>query len=358
MTSKLPNIAPPLREAWRMSLDSNSLMWAAPRAREGSVTARCGGMVACLTLTGRIIWQVAVSTDDIENESLMTTDHVVITSSPCNGESTLTALSWADGTEVWRSRLPGHVLREGLVSDGELLYVFTAAEESSHYSIHQLSVLDGELMAEKPAPQGATHGLLRDGRLYFGSKAIWEEDAGLYVLEAEAEATAARKIHDLPVGAICSGESTVITAVESRRNGAYELQAIAAETLEIVWSAPTHEFIVAADGRDVASVEPTSLGYQPVLRDERNGDVSWVSAPLEQEGRRAYFGGDVVCIQHKDGLVILDRGDGAVLDRLESHGWSFSRGAAMRPGRLIIGEACDVICYASTRLEADTGGQS
>jgi hypothetical protein len=192
--------------------------------------------------------------------------------------------------------------------------------------------------------------------LFFGSEAFTEADAGMYILDRGA--TAPRRLLTRPVGRIRVGEATIVAAVESVHRGSHEIVAVSASSLRTRWSARNHAFTVDTDGGDVASLEPSAGGRRVVLRDERSGDVRWMSVPLDQEPVDLFFGGDVVCAHMGEVIAILDRRDGSMLDRLDGQGRAFSWGGGFVRGRLSIGLAREVVCYVSASRSGDIGGRS
>src|SRR6266849_5751912 len=93
-TSKLSDLRPPLKEAWRTVLPSESFIWASPQIKVDAVAVRCGHLMAALNiLTDDLLWQAAVGPEDIENKMCISSEDSVITVAQDERESTLFMLS-------------------------------------------------------------------------------------------------------------------------------------------------------------------------------------------------------------------------------------------------------------------------
>jgi outer membrane protein assembly factor BamB len=352
MTTRLPNLAPPLRLAWTRALDSEATMLASPVVRSETVVARCGRMVAGLSLRdGTIRWQVEVTAKDRNNRFLAAARRAVITTSEAGADTEVAALSWTDGSEVWKTPIRGAMMREGLALGDQRLLAITARQGDANL-LTRLR-LDGTSQSETPMPIGASHPVVHGGRLFFGSRALQTDDAGLHVLDASAS-DPLRILRD-PVGRVRGAATVVVAATESAESGTYELVAVDPKRLEVLWSAPNDEFVLDAEGRDVVGVELGPSGGRAVLRDGRDGAVRWRSAAFEEAATRLFLAGDSVAIQVETGIVLLDRRDGAVLDRIDDEEQLFSWGGGLAPGRLLVGHGNAVACYVSTTAEPKGG---
>lgn len=345
----LRRIEPPLKEAWRLTLPSESFIRCAPQQRENTVVVRCGHLVACLSISdGELVWRTMVAAEDVEEKVCVPAPEVFLTASRTRDGSELTALLWESGRHLWKAELPEGVMDEGVAVSEYRLFAFTVDADALAYHAHMLDLQTGEQLDTVPLPSGANHTLAIGEHLLFGSRTLAKDDAGLYSLELSSGQV--RKIFDAPVGGLRTGKKTVVATVEGAQHGKYEVIAISLPDMEKLWAAPSSEFMLSVEGGYVAHLEPAESGKdRAVLREEMRGTSLWKSDDLEYEGLYVFCSGDAVCVMDELGITFLDRENGSTLARLDSPEWAFSRGAALAPGRMVIGHGNEVICYASER---------
>lgn len=343
-----PSLHPPLHEAWRVALQAEAYIEAAPQIQESAVAVRCGHLVCCLDLNrGEMRWQKKVGKQDEENHFLASTSDFILTAEP----NKLINLSWENGDEIWRARLIGEVMEYGLALNSQKVCALSVEESKRgwRYHIQEFDLKTGESLRELAAPSGADFAYLVADRLFFGSR--YEEDegegqAGLYVLEPKA--TEPQKLYDGMVGRLRGGERTLVVGVEDFKGEKDGVLVFSLPKLEELWSSSTYgqrAFALGSDGREIAHIETRKGKDRVVLKEDLTGKVIWQSEPIGGEGLFVSFSADTVIAQDDQGFTLFDRAKGKRLWRIENPDTLYSWGAGIAPRIFVVGNHNEVICY-------------
>jgi hypothetical protein len=341
----LPDVGLPLEEEWKTPLASRSSIWTRPHQSQDSVVVRCGHLFSCLELSdGRIRWERAVGTEDLDNMACMATRSATITEWSSGSGHGIVCLSWRAGEVLWQERLEGEIMDEGLAVGEDAVYAISAGDSASAQAIHLLEPETGTTLASLPSPSGANHALATPEGFYFGSRSLDREEAGLYVLAKGTDSI--RRVHKTAVGLLRSGASRILAVTQEGSH--HRVVAFAPETMEPVWSERASGFVLDADAGHVAHIE-LAIGRRRrlILRKEETGDIVWKAPLAPDEPLFTFFTGSGVCVQYERGLAFFDRADGSLLGELFTPEWTCSWGAAIFPNCLVIGHGNEVICYRS-----------
>lgn len=345
--STLPEIHPPLQEVWKLSLDSESFIWAAPQIHDNAVCVRCGYWLACLDLlNGKLRWKVQVGREDFDNRICVSTRIAIITLSDRDDWYGLVAVSWKKGIEIWRSPLSGELMEYGLTANSQFLYAITTEDNNLSCQLYQINLKTGEVLQSLSIASGADHIVTWHENVVFGSASFSVEDAGLYIWDLRCKTP--RRLLSSIVGNIRPGSSALLAAVEGLQEGAHEIIAFSSSTFEKLWSVLSYEFAMDTDAGQVAHLGVARRGKnQVILRDELTGQIIWQSKELEEEGSYIFFSKDAVCVQSESLITFFNRTTGHIVGHIKSPKWTFSWGAGISSGKIVLGHGSDVLGYAS-----------
>lgn len=313
-----------------------------PAIVDSRVVTRCGASVLAVDLeTGELEWRVEVSNDELEEDVFVASDGVVLAAaSEHEGAPAVASLDPADGSVVWRRELPGRVMSRGLAITNAHVIALTFDDNEGGYSIVQLNSKSGKEKWRKDVAVGANNLVPYGKRIFFSSAAVWEEDAGLWVLEGESGSP--KRLLPEAIPQLVAAEDAVVALIETE--GGYEIAAIAADKLEPAWRKPAGDG-VAGEGAHVAHFTEKGRQNAVALRKAADGEEVWTADAAPPESGVLTFLGSHISVHDRVGLVLLDREDGSVADEIEGGDNGFSSSPAAGYGRLVIGSEDQLVCF-------------
>ena len=122
-----------------------------------------------------------------------------------------------------------------------------------------------------------------------------------------------QRLLDAPVYKVITDPRRIYCVTAGTGPNSFELLVRGGDGLTPKWATPTGTYQCAVEGNQLAHADPTDPRIV-VSRDAETSDVQWRSEPLSREVGSLIFAGGLLFAGVDEGLVVLRRGDGRLLD--------------------------------------------